>query len=61
MLRLLEFNFKGEYIIIMNLYIGDCECNSLVEQATKFHYLCFSPIDSNKFYIFCDMEGVINE
>ena len=45
----------------MNLYIGDCECNGLVEQATKFHCLCFSPIDSNKFYIFCDMEGVINE
>ena len=44
----------------MNLYIGDCECNGLVEQATKFHCLCFSPIDSNKFYIFCDMEELSN-
>ena len=44
----------------MNLYIGDCECDGLIEQATKFHCLCFSPIDSNKFYIFCDMEELSN-
>lgn len=44
----------------MTMLIGDCETNGLIEQATKFHCLCFSPSTSNKFYIFCDLEELSN-
>jgi hypothetical protein len=40
----------------MTLYIGDCEANGLYDAVTKFHCICFSPSDNNKFYIFCDLE-----
>lgn len=40
--------------------IGDCETNGLYDEANRFHCLCFSPIDNNKFYIFCDLKELSN-
>ncbi len=44
----------------MTIYIGDSETNGLLHEVTKFHCVCFSPTDNNKFFIFCDMEELSN-
>lgn len=39
----------------MTVYVMDCEANGLLDEVTYFHCLCFSPLASKQYYVFCDL------
>lgn len=42
----------------MTFYIGDCETDGLLDEVTKFHCICFSPLDEDIFHVFCDYNQI---
>ncbi len=44
----------------MTIFIGDTETNGLLDEVTKFHCLCFSPVDKDIFYVFCNSEELVD-
>lgn len=42
----------------MTFYIGDSETNGLLDEVTKFHCICFSPLNEDIFHVFCDYNQI---